>query len=95
MTKKGPLSKAEKHYIESFCGSADVQSLCKDLDRAKSIVNKYVDECKDKNKTPLAEQFASSRGATVMTENASSMGDEFRKKVNHTSRSKGCTTSIK
>ena len=47
------------------------------------------------NNTRLAEQFAHNRGSTVMTENASSMGDELRGKVNHTSRSKGCTTSIK
>ena len=95
MTKKGPLSKAEKFYIESFCGSNDVASLCKDLDRAQSIVSRYVEECKGKNNTRLAEQFAHNRGSTVMTENASSMGDELRGKVNHTSRSKGCTTSIK
>ena len=85
MTKKGPLSKAEKHYIESFCVNQDIQSLCKDLDRAQSIVSRYVDECNSKRKTPLAEQF----------ENASSMGDQLRGKVNHTSRSKGCTTSVK
>ena len=95
MTKKGPLSKAEKHYIESFCVNQDIQSLCKDLDRAQSIVSRYVEECNSKRKTPLAEQFASNRGSTVMTENASSMGDQLRGKVNHTSRSKGCTTSVK
>lgn len=51
MTKKGPLSKAEKFYIEHNHKEADLESMCKDLDRAKSIVKTHIEKCKklDKN----------------------------------------------
>jgi hypothetical protein len=42
MTKKGPLSKAEKFYIQNHL-DLDVKSLCTDLDRAQTTVNKFVD----------------------------------------------------
>ena len=49
MTKKGPLSKAEKFYIENKHNDTEINALCKELDRAKSIVKTHVDKCK-KNK---------------------------------------------
>lgn len=42
MTKKGPLSKAEKFYISNHL-DLDVRLLCKDLDRAQTTVSKFVE----------------------------------------------------
>lgn len=97
MTKKGPLSKAEKFYIDNHL-SKPLEDLCKDLDRAKSTVNKYlktiaVDE-KEKAETLLYQQFArNGKGSTVMTQNASEMADSKRK--TSPSRSTRCTTRIR
>ena len=46
MTKKGPLSKAEKIYIESKHGEVTLENLCKELDRAKSLVRTHITKCK-------------------------------------------------
>tara|TARA_Y100000114_G_C11762908_1_gene330930 strand:- start:3726 stop:4031 length:306 start_codon:yes stop_codon:yes gene_type:complete len=101
MTKKGPLSKAERFYIDNHLAKP-LEELCKDLDRAKSTINKYlknvaVDE-KQKAETILFEQFArNNKGSTVMTENASIMADEKRKDYGSTTnkRSERCTTRIR
>ena len=100
MTKKGPLSKDEKFYIEGNL-EKPLEDLCKDLDRAKSTVTKYlktvaVDES-TKAETLLFQQFArNGKGSTVMTQNASEMGDDKRSKFtnNNTRRSSECTTRI-
>ena len=84
MTKKGPLSKAEKFYIENHI-DLSIGSLCKDLDRAKSTVNKFLktlpDVKQDQGPTPVAKketttmsQFGrSGKGSTVMTQTASDL----------------------
>ena len=98
MTKKRPLSKSEIFYIENFYDKSELKQLCKDLDRAQAIVGKYVEECKaneEKKPTVLAEQFAHNKGSTVMTPNASEFADSLRGKMESTTRSKNCTTSIK
>ena len=99
MTKKGPLSKAERFYIESKHSTSDIEVLCKDLDRAKSIVKTHIAKCKkedSKNKNDIASQFATNEnGATVMTPNASERGDALRGKITETTRQHNCTTSIK
>lgn len=82
MSKRGPLSKIEKFYIENNL-SKNVDDLSKDLDRAKSVVIAYVNKCeralpKEKKKTLLSSQIPSSKGATVMTENGSVISDELR-----------------
>ena len=46
MTKKGPLSKAERFYIQNKHTASDLDTLCKDLDRAKSIVKTHIAKCK-------------------------------------------------
>ena len=106
MTKKGPLSKAEKFYIENNT-DLSVDVLCKDLDRAKSTVQKYCKTLPPEETesgpakiaiqdTPTMSQFArNGKGSTVMTENASVMGDEQRKKQGLPARSKRCTTRIR
>ena len=106
MTKKGPLSKAEKFYIENHT-DLSIASLCKDLDRAKSTVNKFLKTLPAVNQeqgpapvaskeTPTMSQFArNGKGSTVMTENASVMGDEHRGKRDLPPRSQRCTTRIR
>ena len=63
MTKKGPLSKAENFYIQSKYNYTDIDTLCKDLDRAKNQVRAYITEFTvptesivDKNKNNLSLQ---------------------------------------
>jgi hypothetical protein len=106
MTKKGPLSKAEKFYIENHT-DLSIASLCKDLDRAKSTVNKFLKTLPAvkqeqgpapvaSKETPTMSQFArNGKGSTVMTENASVMGDEHRGKRDLPPRSQRCTTRIR
>lgn len=98
MTKKGPLSKAEKFYIESFCEEQDLQTLCKDLDRAQPIVRKHVDKCKKNtmSSSDISEQFGHNGGSTIMTPNASEMADSLRGKLPiQGTRKNACITSIK
>ena len=98
MTKKGPLSKAEKFYIESFREEQDLQALCKDLDRAQPIVKKHIDKCQKDTVSPMniSDQFARNGGSTIMTPNASEMADGMRGKVSsQDARKNKCITSIK
>jgi len=101
MTKKGPLSKAEKFYVEGHL-EKPMEDLCKDLDRAKSSIEKYIKtipvDDKQKAETLLLKQFArNGKGSTVMTQNAAEMSDEKRAKFtnNGTRRSSKCTTNIR
>jgi len=98
MTKKGPLSKSEKFYIESFCEEHDLNTLCKDLDRAQPIVKKHIAKCKKESTDPqdISEQFARNGGSTIMTPNASEMADNLRGKMSGQGvRKNQCITSIK
>jgi len=100
MTKKGPLSKAEKFYIENKHIDTEIETLCKELDRAKSIVKTHIAKCKkeeDKSKAhDISSQFAKNdSGATIMTPNASEMGDAFKTKTSETVRKNNCITSIR
>ncbi len=106
MTKKGPLSKAEKFYIENHT-DLSISSLCKDLDRAKSTVNKFLETLPDvkqeqgpapvaiKETTTMSQFARNGKGSTVMTENASVMSDEHRGKRDLPPRSQRCTTRIR
>jgi hypothetical protein len=105
MSKRGPLSKIEKFYIENNC-DVDLDVLSSDLDRAKSVVKAYASKCQKKKKntedtkqkkepTHLASQIPSSRGSTVMTENGSTISDDFRKKSQFLGKRSECTTSIR
>jgi|LULM01.1.fsa_nt_gb hypothetical protein len=100
MTKKGPLSKAEKFYIQNKYEDSDLESMCKDLDRAKSIVKTHIEKCKKTDKktstNDISSQFASNdKGSIVMTPNASERGDAFVGKRSETSRQNKCVTRIK
>jgi hypothetical protein len=107
MTKKGPLSKAEKFYIENH-SDLDIIELCKDLDRAQSTLKKFIATLPKNNmvtaskqegvkKPSISDQFARQSGATVMTPNASIMADEKRSQFRsgQSTRSQRCTTTIK
>lgn len=102
MTKKGPLSKAERFYIENNTHMS-VGDLCKDLDRAKTTIEKYIKKLpavtqeppSSEEETHTMSQFArNGKGSTVMTPNASELGDSFRK-TGPPPRSKRCTTNIR
>jgi len=98
MTKKGPLSKSEKFYIESFCEEHDIQTLCKDLDRAQPIVKNHLPKCQNSTHSPadISEQSARHGGSTVMTPNASEMADSMRGKLpDQGVRNNQCVTKIK
>ena len=42
MTKKGPLGKAEEFYIQHHYKTMEIDEICKELDRAKSLVKRCV-----------------------------------------------------
>ena len=104
MTKKGPLSKAEKFYIESKRSSLSVEDLCKDLDRAKTTVSKFIKTLPEEEEREVTteikdtlgmQQFArNGKGSTVMTGNASQLGDSLVRK-GPPERSKRCVTDIR
>ena len=99
MSKRGPLSKIEKFYIEQNL-ELGVEKLASELDRAKSIVKAYASKCDppvQKEKTPLSEQIVSNkRGSTVMTENGSMLSDDFRSKESKKEqRRPNCVATIK
>ena len=100
MSKRGPLSKIEKFYIEENL-ELGVDSLASDLDRAKSVIKAYASKCEPKiqqKETTLSQNIVSNkRGSTVMTENGSMLSDDFKQK-NRSSQSgkrQDCTTSIR
>lgn len=101
MTKKGPLGKVERFYIENHLDKP-LEELCKDLDRAKSTIQKYLSkvaiEDTTKAETLLYQQFArNGKGSTVMTQSAAEMSDSKRSKFtnNGTRKTSSCTTKIR
>lgn len=98
MTKKGPLGKAEEFYIKHNYKTVDIDSLCKDLDRAKSLVERHVEKCRqedvDGETFNVQNQFVHKRGATIMTQEASVLADTIRKSNQGTARP-ACVTKIK
>jgi hypothetical protein len=98
MTKKGPLSKAEMFYIQHHYQNSDAEALSKELDRARSLVESHITKCRkeDVDNKPFnaSNQFAYKKGTTIMTENASVLADEIKKKKAKSGRS-NCVTKIK
>ncbi len=89
MSKRGPLSKIEKFYIEKNL-ELGIDNLSSDLDRAKSVVRAYSEKCRPKIKTkdtPLNQQIVSNgQGSTIMTENGSMLADSFKSKRGESTR---------
>jgi hypothetical protein len=87
MSKKGPLSKVEKFYIEKNIDS-DVETISKDLGRSSSIVFKYIENNCSKSDPRIINvgnlmAKKEERGVTIMTESASAASDankKFKKK---------------
>lgn len=84
--KKGPLSNNDKNFIQ---GNMDlnIEDLASRLERTEKVVKQYVEELAEASSPPVQEtlsmqQFGRNKkyGVVVMTENASTMGDESRKK---------------
>ena len=105
MTKKGPLSKKEKTYIEENRSLA-AEEIATELDRSEASVRKHIATLKDDDKPQsiAGEQFARNQkyGATIMTENASMAGDATKGKrqpseeeVNVAKRHRGSIHKIK
>ena len=95
--KKGPLSKVETFYVDAQVKlGTSVESISIDLNRPQSSVESYIAKAsKKKEATATSDQFARQSGATIMTENASSMIDEKRKKPSLPAKTMSCVTKIK
>ena len=79
--KKGPLSKAEKYYIENNPRS-ELADLSKDLDRSELSISKHLKTIKKDTEAPDSSTLYardSNKVATIMTEAASMAADESRK----------------
>ena len=96
MAKKGPIGKAERFYIEHHWQDVDIEQLAADLDRTQKSLEAYIKKTflKKKNTSQITagEQFISKKGATVMTENASTISDAKRKRP---SLNPSCVRKIK
>ena len=102
MTKTGPLSKAEKFYIEhKHPEGLTVDDLAKELDRTKKSIKNFIEKNEiksvEKRENLLSQQFANNdKGSIVMTPNASIMADEMRPSFNQNkSQRRSCVTKIK
>jgi hypothetical protein len=100
MSKRGPLSKVEKFYIEKNL-DLGVDALAEELDRAKSVIKAYSKTIPEpkiaENPTPSSENiFSNKRGSTVMTETGSMLSDDFRSnRTKKDSKRPGCVAPIK
>lgn len=98
MAKKGPLGKAEEFYIKHNYKTMTVDQICKELDRAKSLVKRHVTKCSSEDEEQEKKNnsgFAHSNGVTIMTKNASERGDAHRETLHSSSRQENCTTRIR
>ena len=95
MAKKGPLGKAEAFYVEEkFKAGETVDSIAQSLDRSMSSIEEHIEKSNiQPQRTVIDQQFARQSGATVMTENASSMIDANRQKPKNINQS--CVSKIK
>lgn len=96
MSKKGPLSKGDKLYIEQNYGESSSKSIADSLDRSVATVEKHI----RKHLSMVGKagsMIPSSKGGTVMTEAASQMSDDFRQNRGPVVSPKiaGCVTTAK
>lgn len=93
-TKKGPLSKVEREYIDANYMEKTAEEIASDLNRSLPFVTKHIPERTQNESTSTnikaGDFFARNedRGATIMTKTASQVADENRKNVNPLSSSK-------
>jgi|688.fasta_scaffold424840_4 hypothetical protein len=104
MVKRGAISKVEAFYIEKNYQTMDIAQIATDLNRPITSVETYIKKNIIKSKATSvspkgdkqlaingSEQFVSRDGITIMTENASMLGDIKTKKT----MTKDCITKIK
>lgn len=92
--KRGPLSKAEEYYIQGHRDNTPTDTIAADLVRSKDQVEKFIKKNPIKEgRLTVGDQFARQSGATIMTENASSMADH--QKAGYTRPKPACVTKIK
>lgn len=94
MFKKGPLSKAECFYIEHNHSKMNITQLSSDLNRPIVVLEKWIMKNITNAPSPIkaGDHFARTKGAVVMTENASTLSDSKRKKP---AQRTPCITKIK
>lgn len=95
MAKTGPLGKAESFYVEEkYKAGTSMEEIARDLDRAIGSIERHIKKCKiEAPKTIIGQQFLHQNGATIMTENASSMIDQT--KVLNPKNQSNCVTKIR
>tara|TARA_R110002020_G_scaffold103752_24_gene243275 strand:- start:14737 stop:15033 length:297 start_codon:yes stop_codon:yes gene_type:complete len=95
MTKKGPLGKAELHYIDSFYKEKTAKEIAKDLDRAIGSIKKQIVKVEEQAQKPLTagQQFARRDGVVMMTESAAMLSDATKKTSDNKKRD--CISRIK
>lgn len=95
--KRGPLSKIEAFYVTHNYPTIDAATIAVDLDRPISTVESYIKKnlvnIKKMSEVNASDQFIRKSGSTVMTENASTIGDAIKKQV--TAIKQNCITKIK
>ena len=94
MSKKGPLSKAETFYIDNHYEDMDAVDIATDLDRTVKSVETYIKKNHSKKKlaNPAGEHFIRQKGVTIMSETASTIGDQRRKTFEK--KRSNCITNI-
>ena len=94
--KKGPLSKKEKNFIDDN-ESMNAEKIAEKLDRSVGVVEKYVKIKQEDSATHGLFARKEDRGVTVMTEAASSQGDENKqnRKISNPKRYEGVIHTIK
>jgi hypothetical protein len=97
MIKKGPLSNKDKDFIKSNVEDG-ASKLAKKLNRAEATVEKFLASLPKQTK-PNARGFEmfgrNERGSTVMTQNASELGDDLRSRIKLSTKAKNCITSVR
>ncbi len=98
MAKPGPLSKADKYYIDENWTTKSAGVISAFLNRSPETVQTYIDHVKVM-KTKAGGQFArygdpEKGGAVVATEAATMRGDDFKKDKSTSRRQKRCTVKI-
>lgn len=94
--KKGPLSKVETFYVDAQVKlGKPVEEIATDLNRPQSSVESYIAKASKGKKSPMSagEHFVHQGGATIMTENASTIIDAKRRVPKTNTRD--CVTKIK
>ena len=81
MSKKGPLTKIDKFYLDNNL-DGDVKELAEELNRTQKFIRSYVETNRtEEQPTPVGDLMGHHQqrdGITVMTPTASEISDELR-----------------